>query len=49
MRIYSSKLGRPERAIGLTVAFAAIRLPQSALRAARFLTALAATWTKESA
>ena len=49
MRVYSPKLGRPERAHGLTVAFTAIRLPLGALRALRFLTALAATWKKERA
>ena len=47
--IYSPTLGRPERANGLTVVYTAIRLPPGALRAARFLTALAATWTKLSA
>ena len=45
--LFSTVLGPPERANGLTVAFTAIRLSLGALRAARLLTALAATWTKE--
>ena len=48
-RIYSAKLGRPGRAIGLTVAFTAMRLPYGSFRAPRRLTEVAATWTKESA
>ena len=49
MHIHSPILGRPQRANGLTVTNAAIRLPFGAIRAARLLTALAATWTKERA
>ena len=47
--IYSPILGRPERAHGLTVAITAIRPPLGGLRAARLMTALAATWKKERA